>query len=205
MSVDASKKKKSKVEFINNGQNLLIDIGNWVDAQKSIGKVTGLNSFFNLASQAYICMSFANSVRITNVDTYSLRTDNFRKAKCYYRALREYLTVISTMYQIKKSRKRSWSDYLYFIDIEIDGIIKSDIKVFQRAVGKFNNTAANINKMLDDYNNKQLKKRAAQQRWRTNKLLEYIEEGRITENKNYMNQQEKKLISKDEKSIDINT
>ena len=59
--------------------------------------------------------------------------------------------------------------------------------------------------MLDDYNNKQLKKRAAQQRWRTNKLLEYIEEGRITENKNYMNQQEKKLISKDEKSIDINT
>ena len=150
-------------------------------------------------------MSFANSVRITNVDTYSLRTDNFRKAKCYYRALREYLTVISTMYQIKKSRKRSWSDYLYFIDIEIDGIIKSDIKVFQRAVGKFNNTAANINKMLDDYNNKQLKKRAAQQRWRTNKLLEYIEEDRITENKNYMNQQEKKLISKDEKSIDINT
>ena len=49
MSVDASKKKKSKVEFINNGQNLLIDIGNWVDAQKSIGKVTGLNSFFQFS------------------------------------------------------------------------------------------------------------------------------------------------------------
>lgn len=80
MSVVASKKQKSKAEFITNGQNLLIDIGNWVDAQKSVGKTTGLDNFFNLASQAYICMSFANSVRISNVDTYSMRLDNFRKA-----------------------------------------------------------------------------------------------------------------------------
>ena len=43
MSVVASKKQKSKAEFITNGQNLLIDIGNWVDAQKSVGKTTGLD------------------------------------------------------------------------------------------------------------------------------------------------------------------
>lgn len=184
MSVPASKKQKSKAEFMTNGQHLLIDIGNWVDSQKAVGKTTALDDFFNLASRAYINMSYANNIRIINVDTYSARVDGFRKAKAYYRALREYLTVIGTMYQIKKSRKRDWSDCLYFVDIEIDGVIKSDLKVLQRVVGKFNKTANTINKMLDDYNNRQLKKRAAQQRWRTKKLLEDIEEGQITENRN---------------------
>lgn len=187
MSVDASKKKKAKVEFITNGQNLLIDIGNWVDSQKDVGKTTGLDHFFNLASQAYICMSFANSVRIVDVDTYASRLDNFRKAKSYYRALREYLTVIGAMYQIKKSRKKDWNNCLYFVDIEIDGVIKSDLKVFQKAVGKFNKTANILNKMLDEYNNKQLKKMAAKNKWRREQVLKSIENGEITEPTSFNN------------------
>lgn len=175
MSVVASKKQKSKAEFITNGQNLLIDIGNWVDAQKSVGKTTGLDNFFNLASQAYICMSFANSVRISNVDTYSMRLDNFRKAKSYYRTLREYLTVIGVMYQIKKTRKKDWCNYLYFVDIEIDGVIKSDLKVFRKVVSKFHKTNSAVNQILDDYNNNQLNKMVAINNYRKEQILKNIE------------------------------
>ena len=182
MSVPASKKEKAKAEFVTNGQHLLIDIGNWVDSQKSIGKSTALDDFFNLASRAYICMSTANNVRITDIDTYAMRADHFKKAKSYYRALREYLTVIATMYQIKKKRKRDWSDCLYYIDMELKGVLKSDIKVLQKAVGKYNKTAKTINQMLDEYNNRQIKKRAAINRWKTEQIIKNAENDEIIEN-----------------------
>ena len=170
MSVPASKKEKATVEFITNGQHLLIDIGNWVDAQKMAGKTTGVDDFFRLASQAYIHMSFANNVKITNVDSYAMRTDSFRKAKSYYRSLREYLTVISTMYQIKKSRKKDWNNCLFYIDIELKGVMKSDLKALQTAVSKYHKTALALKEMLDEYERKQLRKRAKINRWKSNNL-----------------------------------
>ena len=189
MSVPASKKEKAKAEFITNGQHLLIDIGNWVDAQKKAGKTTGLDDFYRLASQAYIHMSFANNVKIVNVDTYAMRVDNFKKAKAYYRSLREYLTVISTMYQIKKSRKEDWGKCLYYIDIELAGVMKSDLKALQIAVSKYHKTAFALKEMLDEYERKQLRKRAKINRWREEQFLKSIENGEITESKkmNYEN------------------
>lgn len=188
VSVVASKKEKSKVEFITNGQNLLIDIGNWIDSQKANGKTTGLDEFYKLASQAYICMSFANNVRIIDIDSYASRLDNFRKAKSYYRTLREYLTVISAMYQIKKKRKQSWSSYLYFIDIEIAGVIPSDLKVLQNVISKKHKTAFALKQMLDEYDNKKLKLMAARKQWHEKQILKSIDKGEITEPVSFNNQ-----------------
>ena len=181
MSVPASKKEKATVEFITNGQHLLIDIGNWVDAQKKAGKTTGLDDFYRLASQAYIHMSFANNVKIVNVDTYAMRVDNFKKAKSYYKSLREYLTVISTMYQIKKSRKGDWGKCLYYIDIELAGVMRSDLKVLEKAVSKYHKTALALKEMLDDYERKQITKRAKINKWKEEQFLKSIENGEITE------------------------
>ena len=181
MSVPASKKEKATVEFITNGQHLLIDVGNWVDAQKKAGKTTGLDDFYRLASQAYIHMSFANNVKIVNVDTYAMRVDNFKKAKAYYRSLREYLTVISTMYQIKKSRKGDWGKCLYYIDIELAGVMRSDLKVLEKAVSKHHKTALALKEMLDDYERKQITKRAKINKWKEEQFLKSIENGEITE------------------------
>ena len=189
MSVPASKKEKAKAEFITNGQHLLIDVGNWVDAQKKAGKTTGLDDFYRLVSQAYIHMSFANNVKIVNVDTYAMRVDNFKKAKAYYRSLREYLTVISTMYQIKKSRKEDWGKCLYCIDIELVGVMKSDLKALQTAVSKYHKTAFVLKEMLDEYERKQLRKRAKINRWREEQFLKSIENGEKNETQkmNYEN------------------
>lgn len=215
MSVPASKKEKAKAEFITNGQHLLIDIGNWVDAQKKTGKTTGLDDFYRLASQAYIHMSFANNVKIVNVDTYAMRVDNFKKAKAYYRSLREYLTVISTMYQIKKSRKEDWGKCLYYIDIELAGVMKSDLKALQIAVSKYHKTAFALKEMLDEYERKQLRKRAKINRWREEQFLKSIENGEITESVKHQKEEntEHKEIqskqdskdSKDSKNIDSKT
>lgn len=181
MSVPASKKEKAKAEFITNGQHLLIDIGNWVDAQKMAGKTTGLDDFFRLASQAYIHMSFANNVKITNVDSYAMRTDSFRKAKSYYRSLREYLTVMTAMYQIKKSRKNDWNKCLFYVDIELKGVMKSDLKALQTAVSKYHKTAFALKEMLDEYERKQLRKRAKINRWREQQFMKSLGNGEITE------------------------
>lgn len=204
MSVPASKKEKAKAEFITNGQHLLIDIGNWVDAQKKAGKTTGLDDFYRLASQAYIHMSFANNVKIVNVDTYAMRVDSFKKAKSYYRSLREYLTVISTMYQIKKSRKEDWGKCLYYIDIELAGVMKSDLKALQTAVSKYHKTAFALKEMLDEYERKQLRKRAKINRWREEQFLKGIKNGEITEPQkmnyeNYENEIKQENKNKQEK------
>ena len=212
MSVPASKKEKAKAEFITNGQHLLIDIGNWVDAQKMAGKTTGLDDFFRLASQAYIHMSFANNVKITNVDSYAMRTDSFRKAKSYYRSLREYLTVISTMYQIKKSRKKDWNNCLFYIDIELKGVMKSDLNALQTAVSKYHKTAFILKGILDEYERKQLRKRAKINRWKEQQFLKGLENGEITEPVKHRKEEntehkeiQSKQDSKDNKSRDSKT
>lgn len=203
MSVPASEKKKSKVEFMNNGQNLLISVGNWVTAQKTkfvhnfINNINsqniknaqddntqkldnsmntmGLDHFFNLISKAFIYMSIANSTKITDIDTYMSRLDNFRKAKSLYRTAREYMTVVAVLHPIKKNKKIEWGNFLYFIDIELDGIIKYDKKVVQKVIGKFNKTAKALNDMLDEYNRRQLSKRAKIQNWKTEQIIKESE------------------------------
>ena len=169
-----------------------------------VGKTTGLDDFFRLASQAYIHMSFANNVKITNVDSYAMRTDSFRKAKSYYRSLREYLTVISTMYQIKKSRKGDWGKCLYYIDIELAGVMRSDLKVLEKAVSKHHKTALALKEMLDDYERKQITKRAKINKWKEEQFLKSIENGEITEPQkmnygNYENEIKQENKNKQEK------
>lgn len=157
MSVPASEKQSSKVEFLNNGQNLLIDVGHWVESQKALNKNCGLDHFFDLLSNAFISMSVANSIKIIDVDSYINRVNNFKKSKSYYKAAREYISVITVLYSIKRNRIIKWSQFLYLINIELDGIIKHDKKVAQKVVAKFSNTAKELNAILADHNRKRLK------------------------------------------------
>lgn len=132
MSVLASKRHLSKVEFLKNLTALQEQILHWCIKQPPKYKSFGIEELYNYAQEAkkYACLGnsiYVKSVNSDNdVELLNVRIQHFEDSKRQLTLLDYHIPTLYEVYNLSLSRIEQWCELISNARKQIDGVIKSD-------------------------------------------------------------------------------
>ena len=132
MSVLASKRHLSKVEFLKNLTALQEQILHWCIKQPPKYQSFGIEELYDYAQQAkkYACLGNSIYVKSVNSDNdvklLDVRIQHFEDSKRHLTLLDCHIPTLYGVYNLSSSRIEQWYELIANARKQIDGVIKSD-------------------------------------------------------------------------------